>query len=532
MTGMNIEKIKFSRHIIVGFALIVLSLAIFSSIIIRNVEKQGKINLELISFNQPSIYELNTLILNLEELRNKLEHKIESSEIPETYLIKEWNSVFADKIYPSVQKLSTLSNDWRTEYSDKLKETRILLLDSLPNFLPRAGQNVMKEDLNLVFSAIDQNLGYLKDSKLLELERKTQELNELTLKIKQIIVLSIIVVVIIMGIILFFYYHFIMKGFKIISSGIEKLSQGHIPEDISCYKSDVFYSTYKNLNSLYVYLNNLIRLSKQILDKDFSNNIKPLNEDDKLGIALVNLQQDLKQASLEEEKRRKDDQERRWVSLGIAKINDILRISEDKLEELSYELIKEIVNYTDSKLAALFIINENSEESFLQLSAAFAFDRRKYLDRKILMGEGLVGRCAREREILHITEIPENYFIIQSGLGESKPASILFAPLKINEVVYGVLELASFNSYEAYHIKLIESVCENIAISISKLNITSRTAYLIEQTRQQAEELSTQDEEMRQSMEELRANQEQASIREEKLLLEIESLRNKLAKSS
>jgi len=51
--------------------------------------------------------------------------------------------------------------------------------------------------------------------------------------------------------------------------------------------------------------------------------------------------------------------------------------------------------------------------------AAFAFDRKKYIDQTFQLGEGLVGTCAIEKQKIYLTEVPENYLQITSGLGEA-----------------------------------------------------------------------------------------------------------------
>jgi PAS domain-containing protein len=97
---------------------------------------------------------------------------------------------------------------------------------------------------------------------------------------------------------------------------------------------------------------------------------------------------------------------------------------------------------------------------------------------------------------------------ITSGLGQATPRCVFIVPLKVNDIIYGVLELASFEPYQEYEREFIEKVCETIASSIATVKIASQTKYLLEQSQLQAEAMRSQEEEMRQNMEELQATQE------------------------
>jgi PAS domain S-box-containing protein len=92
--------------------------------------------------------------------------------------------------------------------------------------------------------------------------------------------------------------------------------------------------------------------------------------------------------------------------------------------------------------------------------------------------------------------------------------------MRVNENVYGVIELASFNRYEEYEIALVEKLAESIASTISSVRVNETTRILLEKTQQQAEEMKSQEEEIRQNMEELEATQEE--MRRKQMILEKE----------
>jgi len=244
------------------------------------------------------------------------------------------------------------------------------------------------------------------------------------------------------------------------------------------------------------------------LDSQFNQ----VSDEDELGKALINMRNSLVKARTDEELRKNDDEKRRWTNEGLAKFADILRQNNSNLEELSNEIIKNLVYYLDANQGGLFILNDDDKSNvYLKLISAFAYDTKKFFEKIIELGDGVVGACAVEKETIFMTDIPQEYITITSGLGNANPDSLLVVPLKLDEQIYGVIEIASFHKFEDYQIEFVEKVAQNIASSLSTVQINIKTNELLEKFQQQSEEMAAQEEEMRQNMEELQATQEEAA---------------------
>lgn len=222
-----------------------------------------------------------------------------------------------------------------------------------------------------------------------------------------------------------------------------------------------------------------------------------------LTASLMSMREQMKKIAQEEK-------ERNWVTEGLAKFVDILRSNNDKSKELAEQIISNLIKYMNANQGALYILNdENPEDVHLEMAACYAYSRKKHHDHRVNEGEGMIGQVLFEKETVYMTTIPENYIRITSGLGDALPRHLLIVPLKIEDKVFGVVELASFQPIKQYQIDFVERLGESIASTISSVKVNQRTKQLLEETQQHAEEMKSQEEEMRQNMEELQATQEE-----------------------
>ncbi len=307
------------------------------------------------------------------------------------------------------------------------------------------------------------------------------------------------------------------------------MGKGILPKDKLKEGNDELGQMAKALNMLVKGLTNIFNFSLEIGKGNFDTQFSPLSEEDVLGHSLLDMRNELKKASEEEKRRKTEDEQRNWAAQGVARFSDILRKNTNELEELSYNIISNLVKYTNSNQGGIYVVNDNDRDHLLiEMKASYAYDRRKFIHKQIEIGEGLIGRCYQEKEKIYLTEIPHDYIKITSGLGEDNPRALLILPLIYNDIIYGLIEIASFNEYPSYVIEFLERIGESIAATISSSKSHMQTALLLEQSQQQAEEMASQEEEMRQNMEELRATQEQSARREEDLQREVNDLRKKI----
>jgi PAS domain S-box-containing protein len=311
---------------------------------------------------------------------------------------------------------------------------------------------------------------------------------------------------------------FIHKPLSKITKFLSLVVRGILPEKINFKHSDEISIMAQNLNAVIDSLQQKAEFAIEIGERKSTSQYKPLSDDDILGNALIEMEKSLRKADLEDLKYKTEEKKRVWTNEGIAKFGEILRLHNNDINKLADEIIQNLVKYLNALQGALYFYNSDDENNiYLEIIAAYAFDRKKHIKKIISLGEGLVGTVAIEKEKLFITDIPEGYLTITSGLGDAPPRSILIAPLKLENEMLGVVEIASYDILKPHEIEFVEKIGETIASTITSVKINARTAKLLEQSQKQAEDMAEQEEEMRQNMEELRTTQEDFARRETEL---------------
>ena len=348
---------------------------------------------------------------------------------------------------------------------------------------------------------------------------------------RQINLVVIIAIIILLGLIIVNTVSFrliLVSPIRSVTAIIGRLSMGDINQQISESKNRDEIGTMKNeLKQLINGLKDTSHFAQSIGKGDFHAEYQLLSNDDVLGNSLLEMRQSLQDAEKIQAMHANNEKQLNWSNEGLATFAELLRSSNDNLEELCNSIISNMVKYIGANQGGIFILNdESSDHPILEMKACYAYERHKFAEKEIELGEGLVGTCFLERQTIYMTELPKNYINITSGLGGEVPNALLITPLMVNEEIYGVIEIAAFKVFEPHVREFVGKVAESIASSVSSTKTAIRTQRLLEQSKLQAEEMANQEEELRQNMEEMQATQEEM-LRKNK---EAEQVRIKLTK--
>jgi len=286
-----------------------------------------------------------------------------------------------------------------------------------------------------------------------------------------------------------------------IESKLEEFSSGELPDPV-LNSGDELQGIYTGMNILTQNLTGVKKFAEDVGKGHFDSEVVVFNNTGVLGESLAQMRTSLKEVAAQ-------DEVRNWTSEGIAHFAQLLRQNNDNLEILCNAIIKDLIKYLKANQGALFITESHNGEDVLEMKACYAYERKKHLNKTLHLGEGLAGQAFQEGETIFLTEVPQNYFSITSGLGDSFPKSVLIVPLKLNETIMGVLEIASLGVFAPKDIAFVEKIAESIASTVSGAKVTIETQTLLEASMMNSEQMQAQEEELRQNLEEIQATQEQ-----------------------
>jgi PAS domain S-box-containing protein len=273
-------------------------------------------------------------------------------------------------------------------------------------------------------------------------------------------------------------------------------------------------------------IENQLRLAdfaEKIGDGNFDVEYHVLGKEDKLGYSITGMRDKLQKLAAE-------DIGRNWVSRGLTQFGEIARDESDNLSSLCDKFLSSLVKYINANQGMIFL-NDNPEagKDTLQLKSAYAWNKKKFISKKIEIGEGLIGQAAIEKDIIYLTDVPSDYISISSGLGDANPRCILVVPMMFNSELYGVIELASFRELKMFEIEFVQKLGEILSATISRFRTNEQTQKLLKDSQKLTEELRAQEEEMRQNIEEMNATQEEMQQREVERIGIFTAINNTLA---
>jgi HAMP domain-containing protein len=533
-------RFNIAKRLIFGFGVVTLAILINIFLINKTLNQSIHDNNKIASIYVPSadlIQEFSDKIVSSKMLiknwvyiekqagtQDKLKLiKLLNTDIPEIHdkilkLANDWDDSqdkdFYEEIYVTIQDtLTPLHQDVMNKLSTlESYDDFFLLMTDVYTKVEEGGEIMLLSD------SILEKLNTLIIKHNAQVEESRIDMADSFNSLENFIYISGVILVVIAVIIALYLAQMIIKPIINIKDILIQMGKGIMPKKQIKERNDEIGEMAGALNSLIRGLKETTDFALEIGKGNFESPFVPLSEDDDLGNTLLEMRTNLKHATIEAAKRKEEDDQRNWASQGVAKFSDILRQNNDNMDKLSYDIISNLVKYCDANQGGLFLINDDDQDNpFIEMSSAYAFNRKKVLEKRIEMGTGLIGRAIQESETIYMTDIPNDYINITSGLGDDNPKSLLIVPLIVNQTVYGVIELASFKDIPKYQIDFIQKIGENIASTLSTVKINIRTAQLLETTKQQAEEMRAQEEEMRQNMEELQATQEESSRREAEL---------------
>ena len=241
-------------------------------------------------------------------------------------------------------------------------------------------------------------------------------------------------------------------------------------------------------------------------------------------------------ANLRETTRQNEEQD--WLKTNLARISSLMQGQRD-LETVTQLIMSELAPAVSAQHGAFFLSDHEEEgaDYELRLLASFGYTRRKQVANRFRPGDGIVGQAALEKKPILITDPPEDYVQIASGLGKATPTNIIVIPVLFEEQVLAVIELASFTPFTEVILQFLDQLTETIGVVLSTIIANVRTEQLLQQSQSQSQELQEQSQALQSQQEELQATNEELQEKAEQLErqnrdIEIKNREIEMARSS
>lgn len=225
-------------------------------------------------------------------------------------------------------------------------------------------------------------------------------------------------------------------------------------------------------------------------------------------------------------------QEQNWHKTKVAEITARYQ-GIVSLNELARVFITAVCPAIGAAYGAFYLRVDPEEGGTPRLvrGGAYAADNRIAGADGFAFGEGLAGQCAAENRLMTITNPPDNYIRISSGLGTASPEQIVIVPVEHQGQVVAVVELATFHVFTRTHVQLLEELASLLGITIHSVTGHMKIQQLLGESQIFTEELQTQSEELQLQQEELKTLNEQLRDQieaSEKKSRELELIRHEL----
>ena len=243
--------------------------------------------------------------------------------------------------------------------------------------------------------------------------------------------------------------------------------------------------------------------------------VRTEDEIGRIAIAFNNMSASLESYSRNEKEYTKKITDQNWIQTQLAEVAEMNQ-GIFQVNELADRLVSKLTPMLGASIGAVYLKQKDNDEPIFRRVASYGNGGRE----QFKMGEGIVGQAAIDKKVVLIEDVPENYQLIKTGLGDVRPKAILIAPVLYERDTIAVLEFASMKGFSELEYQTLIQMVETLGMAIHSVlsrmeieRLLSDSQAMTEELQVQAEELQSQSEELQMQSEELRMINEQLEER-------------------
>ncbi|MFC0471380.1 ATP-binding protein [Halalkalibacter kiskunsagensis] len=194
--------------------------------------------------------------------------------------------------------------------------------------------------------------------------------------------------------------------------------------------------------------------------------------------------------------------EKSWLEHSIAEVATMYQGIHD-LETLAEQFMMKITPMVGASYGVFYVKQGSGENESFQSLAFSGKSPTQTHPTRFRYNEGLIGQAALEKRTILLTNLPEDYVQVTSGVGAAKPVSLIIIPVEFEGTVTVVIELASFYRFTQIQETLLTQIASQIGITVNSVKGRMQVENLLQQSKLFTEELQSQSEELQMQQEEL-----------------------------
>ncbi len=199
--------------------------------------------------------------------------------------------------------------------------------------------------------------------------------------------------------------------------------------------------------------------------------------------------------------------QREWMQAGLTRINETVR-GEEEIFALASKVIAEVARFLHAPLAAIYLRQEQDDGPVFVMAAAYGCEVPSAEPISYRLGEGLIGKSAREQTPVIVDDIPAGYATLASAAGDTKPHILCINPIVHNGVVSAIIEVGLFSEPTDDESGYLQQAAPAIAIAVERSQARHSLGLALREAQRLSSDLQEQQQELRAANREL---QERAS---------------------
>lgn len=211
------------------------------------------------------------------------------------------------------------------------------------------------------------------------------------------------------------------------------------------------------------YIKNIADIIAKISKTDLNVEVQPKSGRDVLNHSLQRMVNNLQTMMAGINKSIQGAEQENWVKDGVNRLGIELS-GEMSLTQACQKSVSFVTRYLNAGHGVLYVYN--AEKDVLELQGTFAFTEQDMVSKEFHLGEGVIGQVARERSPIILKNITRQNTLINTGTTSEAPLNTYTFPLVYDNNLYGVLELAMSEQFDAIQQNFVEASNQVIATTI------------------------------------------------------------------